>query len=309
MKKLVSTLNMERDTWLAYRKRGIGGSDAAAVAGLNPYSSPIKVFYDKTTDKTPDSDNEAMRLGRDLENYVAQRFCEATGFKVRRSNAIYYDEKRPFMIGDADRLIVGQKAGLECKTVNIYSTSKWDDGQTPIHYLMQCYHYMSVFNVREWYITALIFGQGIVIRKLTWDDDIINSLRSIEQNFWTNYVQKNIVPSPDGSRISDSIISDRFKLSTPGAAVTLEGFDERLARRNELLKQISEMETEKSKIEQEVKLAMGECELATCDGFQITWKNTSSCRLDTERIKREEPDIYNRFVKSSSSRRLIIKAT
>ena len=59
-----------------------------------------------------------MRQGRDLEDYVAQRFSEETGFKVRRANAIYQSEEHPLLLADFDRLIVGQKAGLECKTVS-----------------------------------------------------------------------------------------------------------------------------------------------------------------------------------------------
>lgn len=66
MKKLVSTLGLDHEEWLRYRKNGIGGSDAGAVCGLNPYSSPMKVYYDKTSDETGDFDNESMRQGRDL---------------------------------------------------------------------------------------------------------------------------------------------------------------------------------------------------------------------------------------------------
>lgn len=36
MKKLISTLNLDKKEWLKYRKRGLGGSDAGAVCGLNP---------------------------------------------------------------------------------------------------------------------------------------------------------------------------------------------------------------------------------------------------------------------------------
>ena len=49
MKKLVSTLNLPREEWLRYRKQGIGGSDAGAICGLNPYCSAMQVYYDKTT--------------------------------------------------------------------------------------------------------------------------------------------------------------------------------------------------------------------------------------------------------------------
>ena len=43
---------------------------------------------------------------------------EATGKKVRRANAMFYDEKHPFMLADVDRMVVNENAGLECKTAS-----------------------------------------------------------------------------------------------------------------------------------------------------------------------------------------------
>ena len=120
MKKLVSTLKLDKESWLKYRKNGIGGSDAGAVCGLNPYRTAIQVYYDKTSEEIEETDNEAMRQGKELEEYVARRFCEASGKKVRRANALFYDEKNPFMLADVDRMIVGENAGLECKTASPY---------------------------------------------------------------------------------------------------------------------------------------------------------------------------------------------
>lgn len=72
LNKLVSTLDMDHETWLQYRKKGIGGSDAGSICGLNPYSTAISVFQDKTQLQAEEkADNEAMRQGRDLEEYVA----------------------------------------------------------------------------------------------------------------------------------------------------------------------------------------------------------------------------------------------
>ena len=59
-----------------------------------------------------------MRQGRDLEEYVAQRFMEETGLKVRRSNKMYRSVEYPWMIADVDRMVAGGGAGLECKTVS-----------------------------------------------------------------------------------------------------------------------------------------------------------------------------------------------
>lgn len=114
MCKSISTLGMEREEWLRLRKGGIGGSDAGAVCGLNPYSSPMSVYWDKTTDELDLRDNEAMRQGRDLEEYVARRFTEETGLKVRRSNKMY-SGKRTWYIA---AVILGQ--GF------VYSKIHWD---------------------------------------------------------------------------------------------------------------------------------------------------------------------------------------
>lgn len=98
MKKLVSTLNLDKKEWLKYRKGGIGGSDAGAICGLNPYRTAIQVYNDKRTNEIEEFDNEAMREGRDLEEYVARRFMETTGKKVRRANTMFYDEENMRMM-------------------------------------------------------------------------------------------------------------------------------------------------------------------------------------------------------------------
>ena len=89
MYETISTLGMDRGEWLRLRKTGIGGSDAGAICGLNPYASAMSVYKSKVSEDAEDVDNETMRQGRDLEEYVARRFCEATGLKVRRSNMMY----------------------------------------------------------------------------------------------------------------------------------------------------------------------------------------------------------------------------
>ena len=72
MKRLISTLNLSKEDWLRYRKCGITGTDAGAILGLNPYRSAFQIYHDKISDTTENIDNEAMRQGRDLEDYYAQ---------------------------------------------------------------------------------------------------------------------------------------------------------------------------------------------------------------------------------------------
>lgn len=305
---MISTLNMSREEWLRLRKTGIGGSDAGAICGLNPYASPMSVYRDKTCEDLSDLDSESMRQGRDLEDYVARRFMETTGLKVRRSNMMYRSDAHPFMIADVDRLIVGEDAGLECKTASAYNADKWKDGEVPLHYLMQCCHYMAVTGRSAWYIAVVILGQEFKYARIDRDEHLISQLIAIEEAFWDDHVLPRVIPAPDGSKACDEVLEQYFHSARKGSAIPLIGFDEKLNRRTALMGQIAELEREQKQIEQEVKLYMQDNELASSDCYRVSWTNVDTARLDTKRLKAEKPDIYQDFAKITSSRRLTIKA-
>ena len=294
--------------WLRLRKTGIGGSDAGAICGMNPYSSAMKVFQDKTSEDVEAQDNEAIRIGRDLEDYVAKRFMEATGLKVRKSNFMYRSTEHPFMIADVDRLVVGEDAGLECKTASAYHADKWADGNIPLHHAMQCYHYMAVTGKRTWYIAAVILGREFTYRKLEWDDELISRLITAEEDFWNNHVVSGTFPPPDGSKACDEVIEQYFPTAKKASTVKLVGFDERLGRREEIMRLIAKLQEEQKQIEQEVKLFMGKNQYAASERYRVSWGNIDSVRLDLKRMKAEKPEIYADYGKPSHFRRFEVKA-
>lgn len=304
----ISLAGVDNMEWLRLRKAGIGGSDAGAICGVNPYSSAMKVFHDKTSEEVDEQDNEAIRIGHDLEDYVAQRFMEATGLKVRKSNFMYRSKEHPFMIADVDRLVVGEDAGLECKTASAYHADKWADGNIPLHYVLQCYHYMAVTGKRTWYIAAVILGREFTYRKLEWDDELISRLIGIEEDFWNNHVVPGTIPPPDGSEACDEVIEQYFHTAKKASAIKLVGFDEKLNRREEILGFIAKLQAEQKQIEQEVKLFMGENQYADSDHYHVSWGNIASIRLDSQRIKTEKPEIYADYGKASHYRRFEVKA-
>lgn len=307
MKKLISTLGIDKTEWLRYRKQGIGGSDAGAVCGLNPYRTAISVYQDKISDDIEDIDNEAMRQGREFEDYVARRFMEATSKKVRRANAMFYDENNPFMLADVDRMVVGENAGLECKTASPFMADKWKDGNIPMSYQIQCYHYMSVCNADAWYIAVVIYSREFKFYRIERDQQVIDDLIQIEKDFWENNVQRKVMPDPDGSKIADSVIAEYFKESK-AMAIPLNGFNDKLKRREELLELMQKMDTEKKQIEQELKMYLGEAELAENEQYRVSWKSVHSNRIDEKRLKEEQPEIYEKYKRDISSRRFSIKA-
>jgi putative phage-type endonuclease len=304
----ISTADLTHEEWLRLRKRGIGGSDAGAICGLNPYASPMSVYYEKTGLETEDFDNESMRQGRDLEDYVARRFMEETGLKVRRSNAMYQSEAYPFMLANVDRLISGENMGLECKTASAYSADKWVGDSVPAHYELQCHHYMAVTGAKVWYLAVVILGKEFKYKRIDRDEELIQNLITIEKEFWENHVLTGSMPDPDGSGISNEVINRYFPVSVKKSIPLTNCLNEQLKRRDEIIHLANKLTQEQNQIEQQIKLFMGEYEVAFNENYRISWSNVDTVRIDSKRLKEERPDLYRDFSKSSQSRRFTVKA-
>jgi putative phage-type endonuclease len=303
----ISTTDLTHEEWLRLRKAGIGGSDAGAICGLNPYSSPMSVYYEKTCLETEEFDNESMRQGRDLEDYVARRFMEETGLKVRRSNVMYQSETYPFMLANVDRLISGENMGLECKTASAYSADKWVGDSVPAHYELQCHHYMAVTGAKAWYLAVVILGKEFKFKRIDRDEELIQNLITIEQDFWENHVLSRNMPDPDGSGISNEVINRYFPSAIKKSIPLSANLNEQLKRREEIIHLTNKLTQEQNQIEQQIKLYMGEYEIAFNDNYRVTWSNVDTVRIDSRRLKEERPDLYRNFAKSSQSRRFTVK--
>ncbi|MGI6721089.1 MAG: YqaJ viral recombinase family protein [Anaerovoracaceae bacterium] len=304
-KKLINVADLSRDDWLDWRKKGIGGSDAGAILGMNPWRSAIDVWADKTGKSAAGEkeETEAMRLGRDLETYVAKRWEEATGKKVRRNNYMLQHDKYPFMIADLDREIIGEKAILECKTASPFTADKWEDDNVPASYTIQCLHYMAVTEAERCYLACLIFGRGVEFRTIERNEEAIDALIQKEKQFWNDYIVTNIMPPPDGSEAADDALKEMYKNSDPDAdAVELSGDIKRYDEINGL---IASLETEKKEMEQAFKEELKEAEIGYCGPRKVTWKTQKGReRLDKKRLKEEHPDIYNEYVTYGESYRV-----
>ena len=188
---------MTREQWLEARRTSIGGSDSSAIVGYNPFSSPYTVWADKTGRLPEREDNEAMKQGRDLEEYVAQRWCEDTGKKVRKVNAILFNEDYPFAHANIDRMVVGENAGLECKTTSVLNLQRFKDGDYPNSYYIQCMHYLAVTGLDRWYLAVLVLNKALYTYTIERDEEAIAALMQMESDFW-RYVENDTPPPMDG---------------------------------------------------------------------------------------------------------------
>lgn len=307
------TKGIDRSEWLKLRRKGIGGSDASAVAGLNRYKSPVGVFLDKTGQIEPEEAGEAAYWGNVLEDVVAREFSLQSGLRVQRSNKLYQHPKHEFMLGNVDRLIMdkgGRGIGiLECKTASAYKADEWNDEKVPDEYAIQLQHYMAVLGVDYGYFAVLIGGQKFQYKLVERNDKIIDSLIQIEDEFWNKHVVPGIPPMIDGSDASSDLLNQLYPVSSPATEIILDDKQAGLVQRLVAAKDDAALAAEQVKrYENELKAIMGENELAIHNGeILVSWKSNDTSRIDSKRLKKEQPDLYEKYVNTTSSRRFLVK--
>src|SRR5690625_2158227 len=193
----VLTLDMSREDWLKERQKGIGGSDASAILGFNPWKSLFELYIEKRSDKVQEIDNEAIHWGSVLEDAVAEEFTRRTGIRVRRRNEIFRHKEHDWMIANIDRDVVGERALLECKTTNAFNLDAWTGDEIPPAYMCQLQHYMAVLDYEKAYIAVLIGGQKFIWKEIKRDDEFIELMIELERDFLENIVLAGVTADID----------------------------------------------------------------------------------------------------------------
>lgn len=308
MAKLIMTVAEMADEkkWLDARREGIGGSDASVIVGLNRWKSPFQLWLEKTGKAEPEdlSDNEYVYWGKVLEEAVAQRFCELTGKKVQRRGLLQMDEY-PFILASVDRMVVGENAGLECKTCNGFAAKEWEDDEVPAAYYVQCQHYMMVTGCDRWYIAVLIGGNRFVWKEIPRNDNEIDLLLEAEVDFW-NKVTTGTMPEVDGSESCKDALAAEFRggvtepLTLPEAATVI-------------VERIQELDTVKKNTEEDIehyknqlRRIMGDYELGYAGDYKVSWKSQAGrTNIDSKALKAKEPEIYAKYAKQGKPTRVL----
>ncbi len=308
---LANTADMTHEEWLQTRTKGLGGSDASIVLGLNRWKTPFELWLEKTGQVIPESSqSEAAYWGTVMEDIVAKEFENRTGKKVRRRNATFQHPEYPFLIANVDRLVVGEKAILECKTTSAYNTDEWKDDEIPSPYIVQVQHYLGVLGpeYEKAYIAVLIGGQKFVWKEIERDDELIDMIFQAERHFWHEHVEKNVPPALDGSSAAEQFLKERYEEVDPEKTIDLKyEFKEKIEELLSLKETIKELEKQARSIENRIKYELKDAEVGFVQNYQVTWKQFESQRVDTKKLREQFPQIYQQVLKPSAYRRFNIK--
>lgn len=297
----VSTANMPHDEWVKRRKHSIGGSDAAAVIGLNAYVSQYALWAEKTG-KTPGFEgNLATEVGTFLEEFVAKKFEKETGKKVKRRNAFIYNSKYPWAHANVDRVIVGEDALLEIKTCDSLSMKKFKNGEYPAHYYAQMVHYLAITEKSRCYLAVLIGNKQFKWFTVERDEAEISALMMAEENFW-DMVQKDLPPEIDGMDSTIDAVNAVFPVSEPGTEVDLTGCAADLAILDECGQQIKALEEKKKAAKARIMETLGEAEQGFYSSYSVSWKSQKQQTFDRKKWEQDHGEIPEEYLKTSESR-------
>jgi putative phage-type endonuclease len=308
---VLSTNDLNHEEWLQARTHGIGGSDAGVILGVNKWKTPFELWLEKTGQVDPESStNEAAYFGTLLEDLVAKEFELRAGKKVRRRNAILKHPEHDFIRANIDRLVVGEKAVLECKTASAYLMKEWENDEVPASYLVQMQHYLGVLGseYKKGYFAVLIGGQKFIWKEIERDDELINMIFQAEIDFWEKHVLANVPPALDGSSAAEQFLKERYAETDPDKSIDLKyEYKDKIEQYLSLKDTIKELEGQAKALENDIKNELKEAETGFVGPYQATWKPITSNRVDTKQLKSKFPDIYEQVLITSTYRKFGIK--
>lgn len=306
---LAKTDKISRSKWLEMRKHGIGGSDASAVCGLNRWRGPLDVYLDKVSKATEQADNEAMYWGRVMEPVLREEFAKRTGLKTEAMPYLFSFKEYPFMLADIDGIVReedGSVSLLELKTANGFAASDWENG-LPQEYYIQIQHYLAVCDLQKAYVAVLLGGNHFQYEEIPRDEETIRMIIAMEQNFWNNNILGMTPPAADAT--SGKALDGLYPESNGTSVILPSEADELVSQLEDIKKWEPRIKEEKAKLENQLKALMKDAECAkTPAGYSIRWKSSTSSRLDTTKLKAEQPDLVAKYTKTSSYRRFTVTA-
>lgn len=327
--RLLLPAGAPEDVWRAARQVGVGGSDAAAILGMDGHGGALRVWLEKTGQAPERRDTRlerSARRGHHLEGLVAEFFAEESGLIVLDSPGTLQHVDHPHWIANPDRLTAAPDATdrddlgvLECKTRTWRSALNegWDGDQPPDRPAIQAHWYLTVTGYRYAHVAGLI-DDDLTWWRLERDDELCGLLADAVDRFWHTHVLAGIPPKPDGTDAATELLA-RLWDARAEATVEVDPVEAMLLtqRRRELKEQIAGLTHTLTETENQMRAVVGDAEVATIGGREVySWRQNGQFAharfrqeqpelaaeytrqvpaVDTERLAADHPEIYRKY--------------
>lgn len=298
---------MEGPLWLEERRRGVGGSDIAAILGLSPYKTAYQVYREKRREVEDFNGNATTDWGKRMEPAIRQWYSDETGRTVRVPDKILYHSKHPFLLASLDGF-TDDKRLVEIKTAR--SSKGWGEPGTdeiPDYYAVQCQHYMIVTGYEVTDVPVSIMGGSPSLYEIPEDKELQEMMIDAAASFWQRVVDGN---PPDVTTYADAV--QRFgRSASTGSIEAVNGVRIAYAGLKQIRSQITGLEAQEEAFKAQIIKFLGDnADTLTKDGLTIaTYKLTNGRKsFDAKAFQMEYPDLYANYVKHlEPTRRFLLK--
>ena len=293
-------------------KSGLGGTDAAAIVGKNPWRSPIQAWSRLMGDDPGDESSPEMKWGTIHEPAILNEFNKVWSDRTQGKECVVTGIKKivhpehPFLIGHLDGLTIKTNGDdipentselltmatsvVEAKTAKGFMRVKFGDpwsDEVPEQYLLQAQHYMGLTGLPVTYMPVLIEGYDFNIYVIKRNDELISDLWSIMVDWWNQYVVTRMPPPVDGSDASKKLLNRLHPTANLDNVIATTDSRIIMAAKelHEAKVQEKELKMAKQEAENIMKDAMGDAWRLEGPGFRVTWKNDKPKeKVDWERV-------------------------
>jgi len=296
----------------------ISGTTVSAILGVNPYVSAYevwdKIYNTREAVKGNDFSEKKKRAGLKLEGVIIDMFQEDTGFVVSHTPALYGDvtfvsTQYPFLSGTLDGEYVhpdGRNVILEVKNIGYKSAKQFGDDEVPYFYYLQAMWYCWLFGADAIQFAYLVDGYDFrYTNVMNRDNAIISMMLDTAIHFHKAHILSGIPPNP----VNEKEVLLMYPAATKGK--TVEADDDMLTAvtfYRELCAQVRELEKNKEAVKDSIISYIRDAEVLGRAGETLaTYKTITRMGVDSKALQAENEDIYLRFLKPSSYRKLDVK--
>lgn len=295
---------------LELRRSGIAGTDIAALLGKSPYKSALGVYLDKKGLSEFSPTNISQEFGLEQEDFILRKYAQMEGCLLNPSPGFKRHPSIPYLVANVDG-VRSDNIIVDAKNIGLYGDrgeynyKAWGEQRTaqmPQHYYLQIAHYCLVWESHEGHMVPYFGGSDLRVYIYQKNEKIENIIKLVSKKFWEEHVLADKPPVDKGTyqevaALWKAVNPDETIIATPNVEDLIKELRDIKATKDELDAKEDAVRAQVAAFMQEKGV------LLTSQGLTLaTWKEETRNRLDIEAFKKEEPELYQKYLRGIASR-------
>lgn len=282
---MLANVAENRELWLKLRSSTVGSSEISTIMGLNKHQTPLQLWAQKTGRLASTEDNDFMRLGRLMEQFIGEKFSRDTELQVAPADALYCHNVHQQFTASPDFWVlkptnysdVDISEILECKNVNYRLADQWEDGNCPDHAQIQLQWQLGVCGLPSGYVAGLVGAQVRDFHHVHFEYDPVVVEQCFEAAYqFLQFVKTDTPPAAtagDRQTIESQMELNPTETRLPDSSLSLlEQYEEIYLQRTAQDALTKELKNKEDSLRAQIEQLMQEHSAAHCGSYTVKAK-------------------------------------